>query len=172
MKLLKTFVGIAALTAIAANAFADVTLKKGTDVKLRFEQKMSSKTAKKGDMVKMSVVNNISVGSHVVLAKGTTVWGKITDVDKKGSFGKNAKLQLVFNPVKSTTGTMIALQPRQQGKLIGGKKSDQAAAASGAGALVLGPIGLLGGVFVEGKSVNVKVGDTMETEVKEDTVVR
>ena len=47
-----------------------------------------------------------------------------------------------------------------------------AAGASAGGALVLGPVGLVGGYFIVGKSVNVKVGDHLVSQVSSDTMLK
>ena len=44
--------------------------------------------------------------------------------------------------------------------------------AESGGAVVFGPVGLIGGYFVHGKAVNIKVGDTLVTAVPKDVVLR
>jgi hypothetical protein len=157
---------IGVLMALAAVCFA-AKLPIKTDVKLKFAQKVSSKTAKVGDLVKLEVAEDEKADGKIVLAKGTPVTGVIMNADKKGSFGKNARIRLAFKPVKSRYGDMIFLAPRQEGKIVGGKKTTQAGAAAAGGAVLLGPVGLLGGLFIEGKEVSIKPGDTIESEVVE-----
>lgn len=129
---------------------------KGDAVTLKFVDPVSSKTAKAGDKIRFTVVD--AVGK---IAAGTPVTGVIERVDKKDRFGKNARIRLVLNPVNGVT-----LAPRDKGKPFMGSSTDKAAIASGAGALVLGPLGLAGGYFITGKAVNVKAGDTLRTEVQ------
>src|SRR5256885_12966163 len=47
----------------------------------------------------------------------------------------------------------------------------EAAGATAGGALLLGPIGLIGGYFIPGKNVNAKPGDKMTVEVGKDTAL-
>lgn len=129
--------------------------KKGDEVTLKFAQALTSKTAKAGDKVKFTVVKTVGK-----LKAGTAVSGVIEKVDKRDRFGKNARIRLALNPVMGVT-----LAPRDKGKPFYGGQTDKAAIAAGAGALVLGPIGLAGGYFITGKSVNIKAGDTLRTEV-------
>jgi len=154
--------GIAAL-AIGTSAFAS-TLEKGTQVILAFDQALSSRTAHKGDTVRLHVVNDVSVGTRVVIHKGEHVTAKISEVQKNGRFGKNGQLRLDIMPL-DYAGVEIPLQPRQKGNAVGGSRGTKAAGAAGVGALVLGPIGLGAGYFVVGKSVNVHPGDKIETQV-------
>jgi len=148
------------LLAAAGAGYSQTTLADGTEVILRFEQPVSSKTAKAGDQIKFTVSKAVSASGKTVLAAGTPVTGVIEKVDKRDRFGKNARIRLVLNPVGG-----INLEPRDKGKPFSGSKTDKAAIASGAGALLLGPLGLAGGYFVTGKSVNIKAGDTLRTEV-------
>jgi hypothetical protein len=156
---MRTFGLVALMTTMAAvNAQSNVP--DGTEVNLRFEQALSSRTAKAGDTVRFTVANNVVVGGKTVLATGTPVTGVIEAVSKRDHFGKNARIRLVLNPVHG-----IHLDPRDKGKPFSGSKTDKAAMASGAGALLLGPVGLAGGYFFTGKSVMIKAGDMLRTEV-------
>jgi hypothetical protein len=152
-----------ALAAIAA--FANVWVPKGTQVSLAFDEAISSKNAKVGDTVKMHVIDDVLVNNKTVLAAGTPVTGIISSVRKRAHFGVNAKMQITLQPVQG-----ITLTPRTTGKQTG-SRPDHAAEISGAGALVLGPIGLVGGYFVVGKSVEIKEGDRLETEVSKNVTV-
>ena len=149
----------------AAVAASAQTISKGTEVMLRFEDPVSSRTAKAGDTVRFTVRDDVrGDGGALMLHAGEHVTGVISAVDKHDRFGKNARIRLTLNPVHG-----IPLEPRDKGKMFSGGQTDKAAIASGAGALVFGPIGLVGGYFVTGKSVNVKVGDSLRTEVASTT---
>jgi hypothetical protein len=51
--------------------------------------------------------------------------------------------------------------------MFAGARTDEAAAASGGAALIFGPLGLVGGYFVVGHSVNIHRGDTLRTVVSD-----
>lgn len=161
-----------ALAAFQPRSFAkDITVPKGTDVVLAFDQSLSSKHAKVGDQVKLHVANDVMVGGKPVIHAGTPVNGVITKVEKRKRFGINAKMLISLDPVHSAGGKMISLEPKGKGHAVG-EKTGEAAAASGGGAFVLGPVGLVGGYFVVGKNVEVKPGDHLVSEVASDTVVK
>lgn len=162
-----TILGVLAI-AVPALAQRHMTIPQGTDVTLTFDQAVSSKTAKPGDLIKLHVTNSVTVNKAVAIPAGTKVTGVISDVSKSGRFGKNAKLRLTLEPFK-VKGMTVQLQPRQRGKEFKGSKTDKAAIASGAGAVLLGPVGLAGGVFIVGKSIEIKVGDTLVTQVSKTT---
>lgn len=159
-----------ALGAAAVVSFAQVTVSKGTDVELKFMQKLTSKNAVEGQKVQLAVARDIMVNGKNVLKAGTPVTGVVTKVDHRDHFGKNARIRLALNPVKSH-GTWVYLEPRDK-QSITGRRSDTAGAASAGGAVVLGPIGLVGGYFVVGKQVKVQVGDPLWTEVSRTVTVR
>jgi len=154
---------ILAFGAAAVASFAQVVVQKGTDVDLKFMQHVSSKTAVAGQTVKLAVANDVMVNGKEILHAGTPVTGVITKVDHRDHFGKNARIRLALNPVKSHGG-WIYLEPRDK-QSITGRRSDTAGAASAGGAVVLGPVGLVGGYFVVGKQVKIQVGDPLYTSV-------
>lgn len=154
------------LLAVSASAKVQkITVPKGVEVVLVFDQALSSKTAKVGDSVALHVKNDVKVAGSTVLKSGTKVTATISQVDKRKRYGINAKMRMVLNPVRSTYGGMLNLEPRSKGKYLGGKKTNEAAGATAGGAIVLGPVGLVGGYFIHGKPVVIKVGDEITTEV-------
>jgi hypothetical protein len=153
------------ITALAA--FALITpvfagqLSKGAEVFLTFRDPVNSKMAQAGDVIHFVVTKNVRDASgHIVIAQGTPVSGVIDKVDQNDHFGKNARIRIDINPVNG-----IHLQPRDKGKMFGGTRTDEAAAASGGAALVLGPLGLVGGYFVVGHSVHIHPGQELRTVV-------
>jgi hypothetical protein len=144
---------------------------KGTVVNLVFDQALTSKTAKAGDTIKLHVKDNVAIGNMTVIKRGTPVTGQLTEVKHRQRYGVNAKILIALNPVMSTSGERIPLNHRQSGWQFGGKKSEQAAGTSIGGSILLGPIGLVGGYFVNGKRVVIKVGDPLPTEVSKDTML-
>ncbi|HWA83580.1 MAG TPA: hypothetical protein VG820_09115 [Fimbriimonadaceae bacterium] len=144
---------------------------KGTDIRLSFDDDLSSKTAKIGDKVKFHIVDDVVIDGQIVIKKGTEAVGTVTDVARGRRFGVNARMKLRLDPVAAIDGTMVPIAARQKGKATG-SSTDKAALASAGGALVLGPIGLGIGYFVTGKDIHVKSGDTMTTEVTTNTEVK
>jgi hypothetical protein len=166
MDFLKTVAAAGALISVCG-ARAEV-LPRGTAVTLAFDQDLSSKTAKTGDSVMMHVVRDVVVHGRVVIQAGTREDALIESVSGRGRFGKNASIRLALNPVIGPHDRSIPLQPRSEGSSFKGSRTDHAAIAAGAGLLVLGPIGLVGGIFISGKEVKVHAGDKLESEVSHD----
>ena len=104
--------------------------------------------------------------------RGARVSGMISRVDQRKRYGVNAKMRIELSPVRSTYGETLKLEARSKGKYIQGNKSGKAAGATAGGAMVAGPVGLVGGYFIHGKTVQVRRGDILETEVARDTWLR
>ena len=167
-----------ALTAIAGMVMAvaacnadTIFVPRGIEVPLVFDQAVSSRHAKVGDTVQLHVAHNVAVDGQTVIKRGAHVTGLITGVKHRNVFGVNGHLRMVFEPVRSAFGKTIDLEPKIAGK-SSGSRPDHAAEISGGAALVLGPVGLVGGVFVVGKNVTVKPGDTIISGVNHDTYLR
>lgn len=158
MKMLTKIVSTAVLGMASLAVMASVFVPKGTHVTLAFDDAVSSKTAHVGDKIRLHVANDVIVNNVTVLHAGTPVKGLISGVRKHTHFGVNASMHITLEPING-----IPLVPRTEEKLSG-SRADHAAEVSGAGALVLGPVGLLGGYFIVGKPVEIKQGDTIETE--------
>lgn len=167
---MKKLTATAALLSLALASMATL-VPKGTDVRLSFDQDISSKTAKIGDKVGFHVVDDVLVDGQVVIKKGAAATGTVTEVAKGRRFGVNARMKIRLDPITAADGTMVPIAARQKGKMTGGN-TDKAAIASGAGLLVMGPVGLGIGYFITGKELNVKSGDTLTTEVTAPTDVK
>jgi len=147
----------------------EVTLKKGTDVKLAFDSSLSSTTAKPGDHVELHVTDPVQVDGKTVIAEGAKVRGTVKKVDKRKHFGVNANIQLYLDPVKGVGGKSIPLGFKSKSGDL--SRPGTAAGTSVGAAAVLGPLGLAAGYFVVGKKVTVKPGDKLTADVDDDVTV-
>ena len=164
--------GVLLLTITASANAARLVIPKGTKVIVVFDQALSSKTTKVGQHVRLHVKDDVLVGKQRVIRSGERVEGVITKVSKRKRYGINAEMRMDLKPVRSVTGTMVPLEAGGKGEKISGKKSGQAAGATAGGAVVFGPVGLVGGYFIKGKAVNIKVGDALVTQVPQDVVLK
>jgi len=136
-----------------------ITVPSGTEVDLTFDQGLSSKSAKAGDSVTLHVTRDVIVDGRRILRAGQKVYAVVNSVRHRGRFGVNGRLAFTVEPIRG-----IPLTPGVAGKQFN-SRTDHAAEAAGAGLVILGPIGLAGGLFVEGKQVVIHPGDSLETEV-------
>ncbi|MFI5387057.1 MAG: hypothetical protein ACHQ50_13165, partial [Fimbriimonadales bacterium] len=170
MNLKAKVICFAALCTLAASASA-FRLDRGTPVVLIFDQTLDSRHVHSGDQVRLHVAESVWDGDRIVIRRGTDVTATVSDIRKNGRFGKNAELRLAIDPIVRN-GIEIPLQPRQKGNMIGGSRGTEAAGAAGAGAILLGPLGLGAGYFVVGKAVHIDAGEKLETQVSRDVYIR
>ena len=78
-----------------------LTLKEGTDVRLKFADDLSSKTANEGDPVNLVLDEDIKVGDVVVAKAGCKATGTITNAKKAGMMGKGGELSCLDGLVRS-----------------------------------------------------------------------
>ncbi|MFM5948434.1 MAG: hypothetical protein ACKOPM_04275, partial [Novosphingobium sp.] len=86
-----------AVAEVAAPAPAPVpqnlSLPVGTPITLAVAEEVSSSTHKAGDTFKLTVMNDVSVGSTVVIPRGSPASAVITWRTGKGAFGKSGKME-------------------------------------------------------------------------------
>jgi hypothetical protein len=156
--------------AFAAPVMADeIDVPKGTNVDLAFDQSLSDTTAHDGQIVSLHVDKDVMVDGRTIIRAGTPVTGRITAVKKRARFGVNARIQMLIRPIKTVNNQSVPIGYKTKSTSNG--KTAGAAAASVGGAVVLGPVGLVGGYFIVGKHVNVKPGDKTTVEVDQDTLL-
>ena len=166
------------LEALANLAFQDgivvvetVTLPKDSVIKLEFAEDLSSKTAQAGDVVKYKVADNVFVNDVLVIPKGAEGLGRVMKVVGPRIFGQDARIDVDFGFLYAIDNTHVKVFlgeiAKQEAKTIAG-----AAGATIGGMVVLGPIGVIGGAFVTGKSVNIPAGSITFVQVKGDTEIQ
>ena len=134
---------------------AEVTLPAGTRVPLEFAQSVDSRTAKKGDLVKLTVAQDVIVSGQKVIAQGAPATATVMDVSHGKAFGKKAEIKLDQLRVPAVDGRLIQLGHYDSGKRYSDPKAEGAAAG---GLILLGPIGLAAGAFIKGGHMLIKPG--------------
>jgi len=156
------FTGAAAATAVHVPA--------GTKVGLEFVDPVDTGTVKVGEKVRLKVVADVIVDRHAVIKKGAPLTGVVTYAQNHGAFGQPSRATLGHLAVMAVDKKPIAIHdavivPNEINSRVG------AAAASTAGAIVLGPIGLLGGGLVKGGHVVVPEGAVITESTLEAATV-
>ena len=124
---------------------------------LELTEPITSQKNVKDDVVHVKVAEDVMDGETLLIPKGTVGTGHITEITKARSFGRNAKLNIVFDQLQGIDGTVFTAIQGEEAKSKT-KEEYKAAGASVAGAVLLGPVGLVGGFFVKGKSIDLPVG--------------
>jgi hypothetical protein len=144
----------------AAETPAKLTLKEGTDVKLKFAQDLSSKTATDDDPVNLVLDEDLKVGDVTVVKAGAKALGTVTHAKKAGMMGKGGELNLRLE-------YLLAGDTRMRLRGTKGKEGEGKVGAAVALTVLFGPIGLI----KHGKNVEVKQGTPLLAYVDQDFTV-
>jgi len=162
-KVTRLFCGAGALLALTANIWAQstppslITLKEGTDVKLKFAEALSSKTASEGDPVNLVLDEDLKVGDVLVAKEGCKAVGEVTNAKKAGLMGKGGELNMRLSYLKVGDNRV-----RLRGSK--GKEGESKQGTAIALTVLFGPVGLL----KHGKEIIVKQGTPLAAYVDQD----
>mgnify|MGYP001190520219 CR=1 FL=1 len=131
---------------------AEVELPAATIIRASLAHSLSPKTAKKGDPVDMVLHSDLVVGANLIAPKGSRVSAVVTEVTKPRSFGRPGEVKVGVESLFSIGSQPIPLTFGEESRQAVEAESAQLAAAgtSVVGALLLGPVGLVGGFLVRG----------------------
>ena len=141
----------------AADASAKLVLKEGGDVKLKFAQDLSSKTANDDDPVNLVLDEDLKVGDVTVCKAGAKAVGTVTHAKKAGMMGKGGELNLRLE-------YLLVNDTRMRLRGTKGKEGEGKVGAAVALTVLFGPIGLI----KHGKNVEVKQGTPLLAYVDQD----
>ena len=141
------------------------TLLDGTPVKLRLSQTISSADAKVGQEIPFEVVEEIKVDDAVVLPKGATAIGTVTECNAKKSMGRAGKLNINISYARLGDQEKVALRATQDNK--GGGHVGAMTGAMVATAIVFFPAAPLF-LFIKGKDITIPQGTEITAFVEGD----
>ena len=136
---------------------AKLILKEGTDVKLKFAQDLSSKTATDDDPVNMVLDEDLKVGDVTVCKAGAKALATVTHAKKAGMMGKGGELNIRLE-------YLLVGDTRMRLRGTKGKEGEGKVGAAVALTVLFGPIGLI----KHGKNVDVKQGTPLLAYVDQD----
>ncbi|HEY0623781.1 hypothetical protein [Sphingomonas sp.] len=138
-------VGVVAATPTVA---ADAVLPANTEIVLKMNAELNSKKAREGDLFVASVAQDVMLGNMVVIRKGTPANGVVTWRTGKGAFGKSAKMTYSFH----------SLELEGQRVPVSGEFRQEGSGNTGAAVGAVAAAGVIGGLFVTGRSAVVEQG--------------
>lgn len=134
-----------------------------TLVRIKFLEPLNSKNAQVGDTAKIQIEEDVFQDGYLVFAKGSIGQASVKTVKPAKRFARDGKMTISFDYIEALDGQRI--------HVIQGSRSERetatyakAAGASIAGAIILGPIGLVGGAFLKGENVDIKEGSLLYIE--------
>ncbi|HEY8495444.1 MAG TPA: hypothetical protein VIK98_00195 [Limnochordales bacterium] len=143
-----------------------VTVPKETLVKIHLLTEINSGTSRVGQKVRYRVVEDVMIDDRVVIPAGAEGEGEITSVQSAGRFGQAGRVEVNWGTVPAIDGTRVQLNVSTRAAQ---QNQELAVAASMAGVILLGPVGLVGGLFVQGQEHVVPVGAQFYVEVARET---
>jgi hypothetical protein len=141
------------------------TLLDGTPVKLRLSQTISSADAKVGQEIPFEVVEDVKVEDTVVLPKGATAIGTVTEAESKRRMGRGGKLNINISYARLVDQEKAALRASQDSK--GGGHVGARTGAMVATAIVFFPAAPLF-LFMHGKDITIPQGTEITAFVDGD----
>lgn len=141
-----------------------------TLIKIKLVTPLNSETTKAGDIVKFQAAEDIIYNGKLIVAAGSPGEGVVTKVKGAQNFGRNGEIDVDFQQIQSFDGTTLKTFLGDKAKMEI-KNLAYAAGASVAGIALLGPIGIVGGIFVQGKDVDLPAGTEVYIQTKEETTI-
>lgn len=141
-----------------------------TLIKIKLVTPLNSETTKAGDIVKFQAAEDIVYNGKLIVAAGSPGEGVVTKVKGAQNFGRNGEIDVDFQQIQSFDGTTLKTFLGDKAKMEI-KNLAYAAGASVAGIALLGPIGIVGGIFVQGKDVDLPAGTEAYIQTKEETTI-
>ena len=147
--------------AACADEENDIVIKRGTEILVRTLDRITSKTVRRGEVIRFVVERGAKDENGFTLIKdGATAYGTVTKVARAGLFGAGGKLGIAINSVEAYNGKIVMLT---------GNRDDDGGNVSGisiVGALVT-PWTLL----FRGTNAVIEAGTLFAAYVASDTVL-
>lgn len=154
----------------AKTPLVSTTIPADTLIKIKLVTPLNSETTKAGDIVKFQAAEDIIYNGKLIIAAGSPGEGVVTKVKGAQNFGRNGEIDVDFQQIQSFDGSNIKTFLGDKAKLEI-KNLAYAAGASVAGIALLGPIGIVGGIFVQGKDVDLPAGTEAYIQTKEAATI-
>jgi hypothetical protein len=168
------------LSILVADAvtFQEVILPNATVFGVKFLEELSPAKSKKGDFVGLALITDLFVDRNLVAPRGSLVETYVREVKQPRAFGVPGEVRLDFKallplgpqrpPVTLGPASKKATEDARKGREKGTVGIIGAGATSIGGALLLGPVGLLGGALIRGNAVKIPEGSIMFLETSGD----
>jgi hypothetical protein len=146
----------------ATKADGPPTLEDGTPVRLRLSQTVSSADAHVNDRVEFEVLEEVKVAGALIIAKGATALGTVTEAQSKRRMARGGKLEIVMDSVRLTNGQRASLRAVKDAK--GGGHTGGMTAGIVATGLLFWPAAPFF-LFMHGKDISIPKGTEVPTFV-------
>ena len=158
-----------------------VTLPGNTTMKFRFMDELSPATSKAGDQVRLELTDDLIVNQNLIAPAGSLLVTEVREVKRPRMFGVPGEVRLTFSelkplgPQKPSVFVGSAAEKAIKDARRAGDRGEGAMVGAGAvslaGAVLLGPVGLVSGAFIRGNSIKIPVGSVTYVQTSGDMVV-
>lgn len=147
-----------------------VTVTTGVPVLFSVMEQVAS-DAKPGTVtvVRAKVIEDVIIDDVLIIPKGTLFDLRVTQVQAASRAGIPAEISLSPRNLYTVSGQPLRVEMREA--LTGGDRTATTVGASLLGAVMLGPVGLLGGLLVEGEDIVIGVHDVLTAQIAADQVL-
>ena len=145
----------AEVVAPSAATSTPIVLPEGTPVRMRISRTVSSADATKGDTIDFETVDDVRLGNLVVVPKGATAIGTVTEAVSKRRLARGGKLNVNIDYLRLSSGERLPLRGVQNVK--GGGHTGVMAGAMVATGIVFFPAAPLF-LFMHGKDITIPKG--------------
>ena len=140
-------------------------LEDSTPVRLRISRNMSSADAQLNETVDFEVLEEVKVHDVVVIPRGGTAWGTVTEAQPKRRMGRAGKLNVNIDNVRLASGEKVALRAVKDVK--GGGHQGAITGAIVATSIVFFPAAPLF-LLVHGKDITIPKGTEITAYINGD----
>ena len=140
-------------------------LEDATPVKLRINRTMSSADAQMNETVDFEVLEEVKIHDVIVISRGGTAWGTVTEAQPKRRMGRGGKLNINIDNVRLTSGEKVALRAIKDVK--GGGHQGAITGAIVATSIVFFPAAPLF-LLVHGKDITIPKGTEITAYINGD----
>ena len=148
---------IALATAPSLALAATVKVAEGTEVSIRFDEKLSSATSIEGDQFSVSLNEELELPGGVIIKPGYKGRGEVTSAQKKGFMGKAGELNVRLNYIRIGDNKLYLRASK-------GTEGKGAVGATIALTVLFGPLGLL----KSGHDIEIKPGQAINAFIDRD----
>jgi len=141
-------------------------LEDGTPVKLRTARTISSADAHTGDTLDFEVLEDVLVGTTLVIQKGSIAWGTVTEAEPKRRMARGGKLNVNIDAVRLIDGEKVPLRAVKEVK--GGGHTGAMTGGMVATGIVFFPAAPFF-LFMHGKDITIPKGTEISAYINGDT---
>lgn len=154
----------------AKSPLVSTTIPADTLIKIKLVTPLNTDKSNVGDKVKFQAAEDIIYNGQLIIAAGSPGEGVVTKVKSARNFGRNGEINVDFQQIQAFDGTTLPTLLGEKSR-VEMKSLALATGASVAGIALLGPIGIVGGIFVQGKDIDLPEGTELYIQTAENTTV-